>query len=353
MSGSGIQPLRIGVLGASRIGAKALVAPARELGHRLVSVAARDPERARAYAAEHGFERSVACYADVLADPEVEVVYNPLANGLHAPWNQRALAAGKHVLSEKPSAANATEAATVETVVAGSGLTFLEGFHYAFHPLFARILEITGSGEIGALREVTATMVMPAPADHDPRWQLALAGGAVMDIGCYALHAIRHLGRYAGGEPAVVSAAATERDGHPEVDERLNAELSYPDGTVAHAICDMAAERLEFSLTVTGSQGSVHAPSFVLPQDDPRLVVRTRGEDRVERLTDRPSFSFQLEALATHLRGSPALPLNALAQSLPDGVPLRLDATEARVQLELTDAAYRAAGLDPRPSSTL
>src|SRR5262249_52971752 len=103
-------PLRIGILGAARISERALVTPAREGGHRLVAVAARDRDRAQAFADAHGVERVAGSYAELIADPEVEVVYNPLANGLHGPWNLAALRAGKHVLSEKPSASNAQEA---------------------------------------------------------------------------------------------------------------------------------------------------------------------------------------------------------------------------------------------------
>ena len=113
MSESGREPLRIGILGAARITERSLVAPARASGHRLVAVAARDRSRAEAFAAAHGVERTLGSYADLLADPEVDVVYNPLANGLHGPWNLAALTAGKHVLSEKPSASNAEEAEEV------------------------------------------------------------------------------------------------------------------------------------------------------------------------------------------------------------------------------------------------
>lgn len=118
MSDTVREPLRIGVLGAARITERALIDPARRGGHRLVAVAARDRSRAEAFAAAHGVQRVAHSYADLLADPEVEVVYNPLANGLHGPWNSAALAAGKHVLSEKPSASNAEEAAEVREAAA-------------------------------------------------------------------------------------------------------------------------------------------------------------------------------------------------------------------------------------------
>ena len=113
MSGSS---LKIGVLGASRIAELAIVGPAHELGHRLVAVAARDPQRAQLFAEKHGVERILASYDEVVNDPEVDVVYNPLANAMHAPWNLAAVAAGKPVLTEKPFARDRAEAQRVAAV---------------------------------------------------------------------------------------------------------------------------------------------------------------------------------------------------------------------------------------------
>ena len=127
--------LRIGMLGASRIAEQAIVGPARDLGHRLVVVAARDPQRAKHFADTYGVERVAGGYADVIEDAQVDVVYNPLANALHAPWNIAAIRAGKPVLTEKPFARNHTEARAVADAAASAGVSVLEGFHYLFHPV--------------------------------------------------------------------------------------------------------------------------------------------------------------------------------------------------------------------------
>ena len=129
-----------------------------------MAVAARDPERAERFAAEHGVERVVADYAALLADPEVEVVYNALPNSLHGPWNLAAIAAGKHVLTEKPFASNAEEARTVAAAAERSGLVVFDAFHHRYHPVFDRLLEVMASGELGALRTVRVRMLMPPPA---------------------------------------------------------------------------------------------------------------------------------------------------------------------------------------------
>ncbi|MFJ4200246.1 Gfo/Idh/MocA family protein [Streptomyces sviceus] len=328
------EPLRIGVLGAARISGASLIGPARATGHRVVAVAARDRARAEAYAAEHGVERVAGSYAELIADPEVEVVYNPLANGLHGPWNLAALAAGKHVLSEKPSASNAEEAAEVREAAAKAGTVFMEAFHYLFHPVTRRLHEVLASGEIGELRHVETMVAIPAPADSDPRWSLPLAGGAVMDLGCYSLHALRVLAPWAGGEPRLVSARGGERAGAPGVDEWLDADLAFPGGATGSARCHMAYDRLEMSCRIIGSRGEAFAPNFVLPHTDDRVVVRTADGERTERLGTRSSYTYQLEAFADRVRG---------------GAPLPLDPDDAVSTMTLIDAAYRAAGFDPRP----
>jgi predicted dehydrogenase len=331
-------PLRIGVLGAARISSLAIVAPAATTGHRLVAVAARDRGRAEAFAAEHGIERVVATYDDLVSDPEVDVVYNPLPNGLHGPWNLRALQAGKHVLSEKPSASDAAEAAAVQQQVASAGTVFMEAFHYLFHPLTQRLVAVAQSGELGRIERVDTMVAIPAPPDGDPRWSLALAGGAVMDLGCYSLHAQRLLGRLLGGPPRVTAARAGTRAGLPEVDEWLDADLAFPDGTTGSARCHMAHDRVEMSLRVVGAEGEALAHNFVQPHLDDRLTVTTSAGTRTESLGRRSSYTYQLEAFAAAVRTR---------------APLPIDADDAVANMRLIDTAYRAAGLSPRPVSVL
>jgi predicted dehydrogenase len=195
--------------------------------------------------------------------------------------------------------------------------------------------ELLSAGEIGDLESVEVDMVMAAPPDSDPRWDFDLAGGSVMDVGCYALHVARHLGAWAGGEPTVVEADAVERAGHPGVDERLNAALAYPSGATALVRSDMDSPDFRFGVRLVGSAGAIEVPGFVLPHYDDRVVVTTGAGERVERLGDRPSYEYQLEAFAAAVR---------------DGAPLRNDADDAVAQMQLIDACYVAAGLTPRPT---
>jgi predicted dehydrogenase len=277
-------------------------------------------------------------YADVVADPEVEVVYNPLANGLHGPWNLAAIAAGKHVLTEKPSASNAEEAREVRDAATAAGLTLLEGFHYLYHPVTRRLHELLATGELGRLRRVEVDLVIPAPADDDPRWSLELAGGALMDLGCYGLHAHRMLAPWAGGPPRVVAARGGERAGHPGVDEWLEADLRFPSGATGSMRCSMAHPRFEMTLRVEGSRGEATDMDFVQPHKDDRVVVRTEADETTEHLGTRSSYIYQLEALIRALRGGPPMPTG------PD---------DAVATAQLIDRCYRAAGLPLRNRKTL
>ena len=330
-----MEPLRLGILGAARITNLAVIKPAKITGTNLVAVAARDPKRANAFAEMHGIGRVHQSYLDVINDPEVEAVYNPLANSLHAPWNKIALAAGKHVFTEKPSAANAADAEAVAVQATTADGQFFEGFHYFWHPLIARLHAILDSGELGELVHVETVMDMPAPDDTDPRWSLELGGGALMDLGCYSLHSLRMLAPFVGGEPVLISAAGAQRPGHPGVDEWLTADLQFPNGVTGTAGCNMASDHHQMSHRLIGSAGEAVITDFVNPHNDDRLVVTTKNGTRTEHLGNRSSYTYQLETFTTAIR---------------TGVPARTDAADAVKTMRLIDQCYEAIGMTPRPS---
>lgn len=328
------EPLRIGILGAARIAELSMIEPAKATGHRVIAVAARNPDRAKAFAAQHGVDRAHADYQAVLDDPNVEVVYNALVNSEHARWNIAALRAGKHVLSEKPFTANADQAKAVREVAlevtGASGGTIVEGFHYLHHPVTQRLRQIVASGRLGELRHVEIDMQMAAPPDDDPRWSYELAGGALMDIGCYALHACRQFGRWTSGEPRLISATGGARAGRPAVDEWMTVDLEYPDGLSGTARWNMAStiER-RMTWTVTGEHGSVMAPSWPVPHLDDRVVLTTSTGSHEEFLGRRTSYTYQLEALAALLRA---------------GKPFGIDVDDAVASMTLVDQVYSATG---------
>src|ERR1700676_3838384 len=146
--------IRIGVLGAARIAPAALLRPARHVPDvEVVAVAARDRDRATAFAAKHGIGRVLSSYEELVSDPGIDAVYNPLPNGLHGRWTKAALAAGKHVLCEKPFTANADEARDVAAAIP-PGVVVMEAFHYRYHPVFRRALELLDEGAVGTVRRI-------------------------------------------------------------------------------------------------------------------------------------------------------------------------------------------------------
>jgi predicted dehydrogenase len=318
--------LRIGVLGASRIAGLAIAGPAQQLGHRLVAVAARDRGRAELFAEKHGVERVLNSYADVIGDPEVNAIYNPLANSLHAPWNLAAVKAGKPVLTEKPFARNRSEARHVAEAAKAAGVTVVEGFHYLYHPVTRRALELAVDGTIGRMHHVEARMAIPEPDASDPRWSFDMAGGALMDLGCYGLHIMRRL-----GHPSIIRAHAKERAAG--VDEWCDVELGFPGGATGLSANTMSAPDHSFTLRIVGTKGDLFVHNFIKPNQDDRLTIRTQSGTRVEHHGTRASYSYQLEAFAAHVL---------------HGTPVPIDVADAVENMAYVDAAYRAAGLTPR-----
>lgn len=330
---SEVEPLRIGLLGAAGISGRAVIEPAHEIGARLVAVAARDRGRAEAYAQQHGIERVLDDYQAVIDDPEVEVVYNPLANALHGPWNLKAIEAGKHVFSEKPFAANAEEAREVRDAAAAAGVHVVEAFHYRYHPLIERMLELATSGDIGDVQFVEARMLMPPPREGDLRWDSSVAGGGLMDVGCYAVHALRTIGSARGGEPTIVRAIGGELPQAPGVDAWLDADIQLPGGVPARLVSGMTHGVLDFSLRIVGSAGEAYAPAFILPHVDDRIIVTRGFHQTTEHAGSKPTYTYQLEALTRLVR---------------EGRPMITDGDDAVVTMAFIDDLYRAAGMAER-----
>jgi predicted dehydrogenase len=323
-------PLRIGILGAARIAPMALVRPARRVeGVQIAAVAARDPERARAFAAKHGIPRVHASYAELIADPELDAVYNPLPNSHHCTWTVRALEAGKHVLCEKPLASNAAEAETMAEVAQRTGRVLFEAFHWRYHPLAARMLDVIASGEIGKTLHVAATFCVPLLLPGDIRFRLDLAGGATMDTGCYAIHVARTL---AACEPEVKRAQV--KLSSPGVDRWMAADLSFPAGFSGRVECSLASAKLiAASALVIGDRGELRVLNPIAPHLFHRLVVETKAGKRSERVKGDATYEHQLRAFRAAVVEGAAFPT-----SPADGV----------ANMRVIDAIYAKAGLPLR-----
>jgi predicted dehydrogenase len=325
--------LKIGILGAANIAPAAVIKPAKRTGRaEIVVVAARDPAKAHTYANKHKIPRIAATYEEVLEDPEVNAVYVPLPNGLHGRWTIAALAAGKHVLCEKPFTANADEARLVaEAAAAHPGLVVMEAFHYQYHPLAKRLVEIVQSGQLGTITEIDISFSAPLAKRGDIRYQLDLAGGATMDMGCYPISLLRLL---AAG-PRVISASA--KLSSAGVDRAMDARFSLPEGGTARVRCSMfSSSVLRLHAKVTGTEGTLTVFNPFAPQFGHRVRITQASGTRKERFSRRATYDYQLEAFAA---------------AVEEGAPFPTTATDAIRTMELIDAVYTAAGLPLRRPS--
>jgi len=212
----------------------------------------------------------------------------------------------------------------------------MEAFHYRYHPVMKRMLELASSGELGELTNIDVHMSFPNTDPTDPRWDFALAGGATMDVGCYAIHGLRSLRDVGGGEPSLVAATAVERPGSGGVDEQLEASIRYPSGLTARFESSFVVPEMDFTMRITGTSGEAFAHNFCVASFDDRITVTVDGVQRVEELGTKTSYTYQLEAFADYLR---------------NGAPIFSDADDAVVQAEFIDACYTAAGLPLRPTT--
>lgn len=324
-------PVRFGILGAARIAPMALITPARRVAEaEIAAVAARDVAKARAFAAKHGIAKVHDSYDALLADPEIDAIYNPLPNGLHCEWTIKALRAGKDVLCEKPIASNAAEAQQMADAARETGRKLVEAFHWRYHPLAARVKAILASDEIGAPRHYEAALAFPIGLmRNDIRWRWDLAGGALMDVGCYTVSMVRHT---AGAEPEVVSAQALLWS--PQVDRRMEARMRFADGRTASILASMwSATLIKASLRVTGESGELRVFNPVGPHVYNRLTVRGRSGTTKERVAGESTYICQLRAFVDHVQS---------------GAPVPTGPDDAIANMRVIDAVYRAAGLKPR-----
>ncbi|MFF0527953.1 Gfo/Idh/MocA family protein [Nocardia amikacinitolerans] len=325
--------LRIGILGAARIAPAAVIQPAGRNPEVVVAaVAARDQSRAEGFARKHGIPRSYDSYQELIETPDLDAVYIPLPNGLHGRWTRAAVRAGKHVLCEKPFTANAAEAREIADLASASDRVVMEAFHYRYHPMISAAEKIIASGELGTLLRVEAALSFPLPKFSDIRYDYALAGGALMDAGCYAVHMARVLG---GEDPEVVAAQAKLRDA--DIDRAMTAELRFPSGHTGRIRCSMwSADVLRIGATVVGERGRMRLINPVLPHLGHLLTVRSESGRRVRRFGKRPSYDYQLDAFASAvLRGEPV--------STTPG--------DAVATMTVIDAIYQSAGLPLRQPS--
>jgi xylose dehydrogenase (NAD/NADP) len=295
--------LRIGVLGAARI-ARAFIAGVAPSSSVVVSaVASRSADKAEQFARETGVPRFHGTYEALLADPEIDAIYNPLPNSLHAEWSIRACEAGKHVLCEKPLCTSGDEARAMFAAARNNRVHLVEGYPYRAQPQTITLLETIHAGSIGTLKLIQSTFGFTLSAGPNIRTNAELAGGALMDAGAYPVSLICMVAKE---RPARVSAVAHWAHG---VDIALAATLEFKSGLLAQVTTSFSTSVHRFAL-IAGTDGVIQT-SFLNhpPLDRPAEFLLARGvgaEKEFERVESSAMNGFRAEAesFARLVRGS-------------------------------------------------
>ena len=312
--------VRFGILSTARIN-RLVLAGARESDRvEVTAVASRDLARAETYAQEWSIGRAYGSYEDLLADPELDAIYNPLPNSMHVEWSIAALEAGKHVLCEKPLSRRPEDVERAFDAAERSGRILTEAFMWRHNPQAARLKELVDGGAVGEPRVIRAAFSFTITDDANIRLAADLDGGALMDVGCYCVSGCRFL----AGEPERVYGTGVLERG---VDTVFAATMSFAGGLVGQFDCGFRLPGRD-ELEVVGSEGSIFL-------DDPwharTPVIEVRQEGGVvEEISLEPVDSYRLE-------------LENLADAINGEGELLLGRNDAVQQARVIDALYRSA----------
>jgi xylose dehydrogenase (NAD/NADP) len=314
-----------GILGCAGIAEKAFIPAVRESRNGvLAGIAARDVSRARDWADRFGFLKSHRTYQELVEDPAIDAIYNPLPNDLHAEWSIRAMRAGKHVLCEKPMAMNALEVRAMIGAAESGGVRLMEGFMYKFHPQMEKTLALIREGKIGEVRAVHSSFTFQFERDGaNYRWFPAMGGGALYDVGCYTLSVARLV---FGAEP-VSAFAAARIDPTTGVDMTTAVVLEFPGGRFAQ--CDSSFEsQFQSRLLAVGTEGTLALDRAFSAKDFDVAIEIVKG-DRTEAVRIPRANMFAL--MVEHF-GDAAL----------EKTPLRYPAGDALDNMHAIDACFES-----------
>ena len=325
-----MQPVTWGVLSSAKIGVQKVI-PAMQKGKlsRVAAIASRDLDQAKRTADRLGISKAYGSYEELLADPEIEAVYNPLPNHLHVPWSVKAAEAGKHVLCEKPVALTAAEARTLIEARDRAQVFIQEAFMVRFHPQWRRARDLVREGRIGKLRAIQGFFSYHNTDPNNIRNKAGIGGGALYDIGCYPIVTSRFL--YESEPLRVVS--LVERDPEFKTDRLTGALLDFPQGQAAF-ICStqlVAYQRMQ----IFGTSGRIEVEiPFNAPPDKPCRIFVDDGSALggaaavTETLDVCDQYTIQGDIFSEHIRS---------------GKPLEFPLEDAVKNMRVLDAVYRSA----------
>jgi predicted dehydrogenase len=322
-----VTALRLGLVSTANINREILRGAAESELVEVVAVGSRDGAKAQAYAAEHGIPRAHATYEALLADDEVDAVYISLPNGMHHEWTMKALAAGKHVLCEKPYSRRAAEVEEAFGAAHDAGLVLTEAFMYRHHPQTAKVRALVAEGAVGRLCAVKATFTFPLEDTTNVRALPELDGGALMDVGCYCVSGIRLV----AGEPEHVRGEQVV--GATGVDMAFHGILRCADDVVGQFEASFRSPRRQ-RLEIVGEDAvlTVEAPWRIDWGGPVRLARRAGGEDATD-----------VEVIPVDTASSYRLELDNLADAVAGRAPQLLGYEDALGQARALEALYRSA----------
>ena len=292
--------LRWGLLSTARIN-KALIPPLQlSKRNKLLAVASRSQEKADAYAREKKIKRAYGSYEALLADPEIDVIYNPLPNHLHAEWTIKAVEAGKHVLCEKPMALSLDEVDAMAAAAQKHGRIVAEAFAYRSHPEMQKIKEIIDSGKLGKVKMVHGSFTFVMTKQDDVRWNPEMGGGSLWDIGCYPLSFTRSV---LGVEPLEVF--GWQVTGSTGIDDTFAGQLRFPGDIYAQLDCSFRIPYHVF-MEIVGDEGTLNIPQ-PFNSETRKTLYLTRGDKTSAIVVKGPDpYAGEVEDLAdTILLGKP------------------------------------------------
>jgi predicted dehydrogenase len=329
------QIVRWGVLGTARIARNHVFAAIRDAELcELTAVASRDRQRGEAAAADYGIERVFDSYEALLADPDIDAVYLPLPNDLHARWIQAAADAGKHVLCEKPLALDAAQAEAMAAYCRERDVLLMEAFMYRFHPAWTEARSLLADGAIGRLQELEVWFAFRSDLEAtDYRMTMARGGGAMLDVGCYAVNLSRWL---LGDDPDTVMAAA-RLDASGEIDLSYSAILDYGDARTTFTVGMTQEPDHHVRLHGTGGWLSIADP-FNCPATHRTTITISSGGDG----HPHDSAMRTIEVPAADQYG---LQATAFARAILDGRPSPLSPQDSVANMRLIGRLYEAAGI--------
>jgi predicted dehydrogenase len=305
-------PVRWGILGAAKIALESVIPGMRRSAQaQVVAIASRDIAKARSAANRLGIPRAYGSYQELLADPDIEAIYNPLPNHLHVPWSIRAAEQGKHVLCEKPIALTAREARDLLEARDRTGVQIGEAFMVRTHPQWHKVRELIASGRIGEMRLIAGHFSYYRRDPGDIRSRVEWGGGALMDVGCYPITISRWL---FGAEPTEV-VGLIERDPQMQIDRLASGLLRFEGGQATFSCAGQLVPYQAMQIFGTTGRISVEIP-FNPPPDDECRVFVDDGRDVTGSGIETIAFpavdqyALQADRFSEAIRGSGSVPVS-------------------------------------------